>query len=159
MVLLDSTDPYHASPMFGSPNAPASAVFAVLPSIARMGVGHLVPSSSSLPEPAAGQVEAFGTSPRSWRNYSDEIAAIPAVLYQAQALTTFGSKPLIVLTAAEQEQPAAHERMAALSTNSSHLFTDETHSGLLGELSGAAVSADAIEAVVQAVRAGSELPR
>ena len=158
MVLLDSTDPYHASPMFGSPRAPASAAFAVLPSIARMGIGHLFPSSSTLPELAAGQAQAFWTSPRGWRNYSDDIAAIPSLFYQAQALTTFGSKPLIVLTAAGQEQPAAHERMAALSTNSSHLFTEETHSGLLEELSGAAVSADAIGDVVQAVRIGSELP-
>jgi hypothetical protein len=81
------------------------------------------------------------------------------VLYQAQALTTFGSKPLLVLTAdAAEERPAAHDRMAALSTNSSHRYTNETHGGLLEEVSGAAVSADAIGEVVQAVRIGSELP-
>jgi pimeloyl-ACP methyl ester carboxylesterase len=162
MVLLDSTDPYQASPMFGSPNAPAPAAFAILPSIARMGIGQVFPSSfwSTLPEPAAGQIQAFVTSPRRWRNYRDEIAAIPALLNQAQALTTFGSKPLIVLTAdAAQERPAAHDLMAELSTNSSHRFTDETHSGLLDQQSGAAVSADAIGEVVQAVRIGSELPQ
>ena len=92
--------------------------------------------------------------------FEPAVAAIPALLNQAQGFTNFGGKPLVVLTAdASGERPPAHDRMARLSTNSSHRFTEETHSGLLDNESGAAISADAISDVVRAVRTGSELPR
>ena len=67
---------------------------------------RLVPAStwSSLPEPAAGQVQAFSSSPRSWANAREETAAMPAMFRQAQRLTTLGSKPLVVVTASESLQ-------------------------------------------------------
>jgi hypothetical protein len=53
----------------------------VLPSLARLGIGQLFPVSfwSGLPGPAAGQVAAFSSSPRGWRNVRDESAAMPAL--------------------------------------------------------------------------------
>jgi hypothetical protein len=68
----------------------------------------------------------------------------------------------VVLTARESVQTingwtAAQDRMAALSTNSSHLAADSTHVGLLADEQGAGMSADAIEDVVQAVITGSPL--
>ena len=87
---------------------------------------------------------------------------MPALFSQTQALTTLGSTPLVVLTASESVQTingwtAAQDRMAALSTNSSHLAADSTHVGLLSDEQGAGMSADAIDDVVQAVITGSPL--
>jgi pimeloyl-ACP methyl ester carboxylesterase len=162
MVLLDASDPYQATPADGAAEPNAPALLAVTPSLARLGIGQLVQSSSSLPEPAAGQFQAFGSSPRGWRNGAEESAAMPALFSQAQALTTLGSTPLVVLTASESVQiingwTAAQDRMAALSTNSSHLAADTTHVGLLADEQGAGMSADAIHDAVEAVLTGSPL--
>ena len=75
---------------------------ALLPSVARLGVGRLLPTStwSALPEPAASRYAAFASSPRGWQNTVDEAATMPALFDQAQRLTTLGSTPLVVLTAA-----------------------------------------------------------
>ncbi|SFP67535.1 Pimeloyl-ACP methyl ester carboxylesterase [Geodermatophilus dictyosporus] len=156
MVLLDATDPYRVG------GGPPSAM-AVLPSLARLGVGRLPPTSywSTLPEPAAGQVRMFNANPRGWRNVRDEIATLPALLTQARDLTTLGDMPLVVLTAAGAEDDparlAGQERMAALSTNSSHRPADAGHGALLDEERGAASSVQAVQDVVQAVRAGTPL--
>jgi pimeloyl-ACP methyl ester carboxylesterase len=163
MVLLDASDPYRAR-ADGTTEASASPELAVLPSLARLGVGQLLPSSfwSGLPEPAAGRHRAFASSPRGLRNMAEESAAMPRLFTQAQALTSLGDTPLVVLTAAghdgDPRWSPAQERMAALSTNSSHQLADATHSALLGEEGGAEASARAIDDVVQAVRSGSPLP-
>ncbi|WP_222269731.1 alpha/beta fold hydrolase [Modestobacter marinus] len=159
MVLLDATDPYRATGADAA-SAEAPSAVALLPSVARLGIGRLLPTSfwSTLPEPAAAQVKAFSSSPRGQRNTRDEYATIPALLFQAQTLTTLGSTPLVVLTAAGHESDAVwnagQEQMAALSTNSSHRSADAPHAGLLDEERGAAASVQAIDDVVRAVRTG-----
>jgi pimeloyl-ACP methyl ester carboxylesterase len=156
MVLLDATDPFRVG------GGPPSAM-AVLPSLARLGIGRLLPTSywSTLPEPGAGQIRMFSASPRGWRNIRDEIATLPALLTQARALTTLGATPLVVLTAAGNEDDparlAGQERMAALSTNSAHRYADAGHGALLDEERGAANSVEATEDVVRAVRTGTPL--
>jgi pimeloyl-ACP methyl ester carboxylesterase len=163
MVLLDATNPYGATEDDAAHAGPPGAV-ALLPSLTRLGVGRLLPSSfwSSLPEPAAGQVRAFAGSPRGARNLATESATLPALLSQAQALSTLGSAPLVVLTAAGHEDDpgwaAAQDRMAGLSTNSSHRAAEAPHAGLLEEERGAATSVNAIDDVVRAVRDGTTLP-
>jgi pimeloyl-ACP methyl ester carboxylesterase len=163
MVLLDATSPYQATSTGAVHAGPPSAV-AVLPSVARLGVGRLLPTSfwSALPESAAAQVQAFTTSPRHWRNVRDESATMPVLLSQARALTHLGSTPLVVLSAAEHvadpDWAAAHARMTGLSTNGSHREALATHAGLMDEERGAATSVRAIDDVVQAVRTGSPLP-
>ena len=162
MVLLDATSPYRTAA--GTVHAGLPGPVALLPSLSRLGVGRLLPTSfwSALPEPAASQYEAFAASPRGWRNTVDDTATMPALLSQAQALSTLGSTPLVVLTAAgphaDQVWADAQNRMAALSTNSSHRQTDAPHAGLLDEEDGAAVSVQAIDDTVQAVRTGKNLP-
>jgi pimeloyl-ACP methyl ester carboxylesterase len=162
MVLLDATNPYRATDGDAASAGPPSAI-AVLPSVARLGVGRLLPTSfwSALPEPAASQVQAFAASPRGGSNTRDEYTTMPALLDQAQALTSLDSAPLVVLTAAGHQSDAAwnaaQDRMAALSTNSSHRAADATHAGLLDEASGAQQSAHAIEDVVRAARTGTTL--
>ena len=159
MVLLDPSDPYRSPDDYGSARAPAE--IALLPSLARLGLGRLVPSNvwSSLAEPAAGQIEAFAASPRGWRNQRDEYATMPALFVQARALSSLGSTPLVVLSTTASHHAsaflAAHDRIAELSTNSSHRFADTTHMGVLDEERGAGVSADAIDNVVRAVRGGT----
>jgi len=161
MVLLDTTPPYEVT---ATNHSSTPGPVALLPSLARLGIGRLLPTSfwSALPEPAASQVEAFSTSPRGARNTAAESGTMPALLSQAQALSTLDSAPLVVLTAAEHvavpEWATAHDRMAALSTNSSHRHADATHAGLLDQSHGAQLSARAIDDVVQATRSASALP-
>ncbi|GAB3309678.1 hypothetical protein GCM10027451_19690 [Geodermatophilus aquaeductus] len=162
MVLLDTTSPYRTAA--GTSHAGPPGPVALVPSLARLGVGRLLPTSfwSALPEPAASQYEAFAASPRGWRNTVDETATMPALLSQAQELSTLGGMPLVVLTAAGPHADAAwaeaQNRMAALSTNSSHRQAAATHVGLLDEASGAQQSAHAVDDVVRAVRTGTDLP-
>ena len=75
----------------------------ILPSLTRMGAGRILPTSawSSLPEPAASQVQAFAASARGMRNMRDEQSMYPSVFEQAKALTSLDSKPLVVVTATE----------------------------------------------------------
>ena len=97
---------------------------------------------SSLPKPAAGQVQAFDSSPRGLKNMADESGAMPTLFSQAQALTTLGTTPLVVLTASESLQTingwsTAQDRMTALSANSGHQVAHTAHAALLGEEHGA----------------------
>jgi pimeloyl-ACP methyl ester carboxylesterase len=162
MVLLDATSPYRTAA--GTTHAGPPGPVAVVPSLARLGVGRLLPTSfwSALPEPAASEYAAFAASPRGWRNTVDETGTMPALFGQAQELSTLGSAPLVVLSAdgldADPVRADAHERMTGLSTNSSHRPTDASHAGLLDEEGGAADSVRAVDDVVAAVRTGGTLP-
>jgi pimeloyl-ACP methyl ester carboxylesterase len=159
MVLLDATTPYRTAA--GTTHAGPPGPVALLPSVARLGVGRLLPNStwSALPEPAASRYGSFASSPRRWQNTVDEAATMPALLTQARELSTLGSSPLVVLTAAGHDADPiwadAQNRMAALSTNSSHRQADASHAGLLDEASGAQESAHAIDDVVLAARTGT----
>jgi pimeloyl-ACP methyl ester carboxylesterase len=164
MVLLDSSSPhqYTDQPDFAGEFAMMRRVLPVWPALARIGALHLVPASTAtaLSPSAAAQVRAFETSPRGARNMRDEQAQLLNVFTQAQALTTFGSKPLAVVTASENADStkgwaAAQDRMAELSTNSTHWTADTTHVGLLDDATGSIHSIRAITAVVTAVRTGA----
>ena len=164
MVLLDSASPYQftALPEYPSFYSTARRLTALLPSLGRLGVGQLLYSAvgSDLPEPAATQARAFATSSRDMRSQRDELSTYHEVFRQAQALTTLGGKPLVVVTATDdalQGWPAAQDRLAALSSNSSHRAADVTHAALLDQQHGAAISARAIDDVVQSVRTDSPL--
>ena len=160
MFLLAPPNPSRPAPAPPPPAPPAP--IPLLPTLTRLGVGRLLPTSfwSALPGPAASQFKAFAASPRGWRNTVDETATMPALLSQAQELATLGSTPLVVLTAGGHDQVGAEaqDRMAELSTNSSHRRTAASHAGLLDEEEGSAVSVQAIEDTVRAVRAGPDLP-
>jgi pimeloyl-ACP methyl ester carboxylesterase len=162
MVLLDTTSHYRTAA--GTTHAGPPGAIALLPSLARLGVGRLLPTSfwSALPEPAASRYGAVASSPRRWSNTVDEAATMPALFSQARELSTLGGTPLVVLTAAGHDADPvwtdAQNRMAALSTNSSHRQADAAHAGLLDEAPGAEQSARAITDVVRAVRTGTTLP-
>lgn len=159
MVLLDASNPYQARAT-GQADLRAFAPLAVLPSIARLGIGQLFPSSSNLPQPDAGRVQAFENSPRGWRNAAEEWGAMDTLFSQGQALSTLGGTPLVVITASESMQQdggwsAVQGRMAALSTSSSHRVAQSSHEGLLGEERGASMSTRAILDVLHSVRTGT----
>jgi pimeloyl-ACP methyl ester carboxylesterase len=166
LVLLDSSSPHQYTDQSDFPGTYAMMrrLLPVMPALARLGALHLAPASAStaLSPSAAAQVQAFATSPRGANNMRDEQAQLRNVFTQAQALTTFDPKPLAVVTAGENANgtkgwAAAQDRMAALSTNSTHWTADTTHVGLLDDAAGSADSVRAITAVVTAVRTGAPL--
>lgn len=68
-----------------------------------------------------------------------------------------GGKPLAVVTAIESLHDtdgwgAAHDRLAGLSSNSSHGVIDASHAGLLDDEGATGASVSATAAVVAAVR-------
>jgi len=112
-----------------------------------------------LPPDVRHAARAFGSSPRELRADRDEFAQLSTVFRQDKALTSLGAKPLFVLTADLGQMSgwfAAQDKLAALSTNSVHETTHgATHAALLEDRNYAAVSSQAIEAVVRSVRTGN----
>ena len=163
MVLLDSASPDQFTVL---PDYPAfysmwRRVGALLPSLGRLGVGHLLFSSvgSTLPAPAAAQARAFATSPRDMRGQRDEFSTYPDVFTQAQALT-LRTEPLVVVTATQGQQAGwstAQDRLTALSGNTSHGHAGTTHAGLLDDQDAATISVRAINDALQSARTGSPL--
>ncbi len=167
MVLLDSMSPYEFTdlPGFATEQSMMSRGLGVLPTLTRMGGGRILPTSawSSLPEPAASQVQAFAASARGMRNMRDEQSMYPTVFEQAKALTSLDSKPLVVVTATESIQKHEQwvdlqDRLAALSTNNDHRVAEATHAGLIDDRASFEASAQAIVDVVQSVRTGQPVP-
>ena len=82
-------------------------------------------------------------------------------MQQAASLTNLDDKPLVVVTAdtgnaAGWEQ--AQDRMATLSTNSSHRVANATtHESLLYDEADSAVASQAIQDVVESVRTAQPL--
>ncbi len=164
MVLLDSSSPhqYTDQPDFAGTFAVMRRLLPVFPALGRVGALHLIPPSTAtaLSPDAAAEVQAFATSPRGASNMRDEQAQLRVVFTQAQAMTSFDPKPLAVVTAGENADgtkgwAAAQDRMAALSTNSTHWTADTTHVGLLDDADGSTESVRAIAAVITAVRTGT----
>jgi pimeloyl-ACP methyl ester carboxylesterase len=161
MVLLDSSSPeqFTVLPHFGQQYSTMRRMTAVLPSLARLGIGRLFGAGpfSTLPEPAARQVRAFATSSRGLENVRDEMSRYRDSFKQAQALRTLDGKPLMVLTAAENAAStpgwsAAQKNLVTLSTNTVHRVVGTSHEGLLATPLGAAASGHAINTAVQSLR-------
>jgi pimeloyl-ACP methyl ester carboxylesterase len=166
LALLDSSSPDQLAlqPDFARTFELMRRALPALPALSRLGLLHLAPATpaSALSPDAAAQVRAFDTSPRGARNLAAEQAQLRVVFAQAQALTTFGDRPVAVVTARENADgtdgwTASQKRLAELSTNSTHWTADTTHVGLLDDTAGAAHSVRAITAVVTAARTGSPL--
>lgn len=98
------------------------------------------------------------------RNQRDDLSRLRAAFTQAGALHTLAGAPPAVLTAIESLRDvsgweAAQNRLAALSSNSSHRVIDTTHAGLLNDESAAGAAVLAITAVVHGARTDTSLPR
>jgi pimeloyl-ACP methyl ester carboxylesterase len=160
MVLLDSSSPqqFAAIPSYASQYAVIHRIEALTPSLNRLGLGRIIAAVASphLPPDAADQVTALTVGARGARSTSAEWQVLPTVFRQAQALTTFDNRPLVVLTASESQKTqgwaAAQNRLAALSTSSVHQVVASTHMGLLDDQHGSAAAVAAIDHVLAAVR-------
>jgi pimeloyl-ACP methyl ester carboxylesterase len=165
LVLLDSSSPeqFTRMPAFPRQYAMMRRGYALMPTLSRLGLGHLVPATSHLPAADAAKVTAITSTSQYYRNQRDEVAVIPEVFAQAQALTTLDDRPLAVLTASENSVgndgwAGAQDQLAALSTNSVHRTVDSTHTGLLEDVRPAAASVRAITEVISSVRTSTPLP-
>ena len=166
MALLDSASPHQFTvlPAYAGEYEFMTRLYGLLPTLTRLGVARLVPalSSNDLPGDAGEQASAFASSPRNARTARNEVATYRSAFEQAQALTTFGTKPLVVVSASANLSSTdgwavAQQRLAALSDNSDQRTADTTHGGVLDDPSAFTSAVDAITDVVDAVRTGRPL--
>jgi pimeloyl-ACP methyl ester carboxylesterase len=165
MVLLDSSSPeqFTRMPAYPSQYEVIRRVYALLPTLNRLGVGRaagmLFPSH--LPGEAARQVRAVTVTAHGARNQRDEASMLHQVFAQAQELTSLQDRPLVVLTASgsldDKGWAGAQDALAALSGNHLHEVVQSSHLGMLEDRQPAARSTEAITAVVEAFRSGSLL--
>ena len=165
VVLLDSQPPdvFANLPGYDSFYNGFRRAVGLAPSLARLGVGRLIASTAAagLPPEVRAEERAFASTASSARSLRDEVVSLKASTTEAQALTSLGDKPLIVVTAAEDAQAGwlpLQDEMATLSTNSIHrVAQDATHTSLIEDEGDSAISVQAILAVVAAVRSGTTL--
>jgi hypothetical protein len=166
MVLLDGQP---AEAFEGLPNFPSfynafRRISALLPSLARLGVGRLIYHADfvSLPAQARDMQRVSYSSARSARSLRDEFAELPTSLQQARTFQNLGDRPLVVVTAEIDAQAGwlpLQEEMAALSTNSSHRVVPYTHDWIITDRTAAETSSQAIRDVVHAVRFKASLTK
>jgi pimeloyl-ACP methyl ester carboxylesterase len=145
MVLLDGqpAEAFEGLPIFPAFYTVFRRVFALLPSLARLGVGRLFYHAD------------VGHLPANARSLRDEFAELPTSLAQARSFQSLGERPLVVVTAAVDALAGwlpLQDQMATLSTNSSHRVAPYTHDALITDRTAAQTSIDAIRDVVHAVR-------
>jgi pimeloyl-ACP methyl ester carboxylesterase len=171
LVLIDSTAPKPAATTATGSAADAGSYDAVgrlsalLSTSARLGLGRLYGQVAvgGLPPRSTGEVRASVATASNLRSTIDEYVQASASVQQAGALTDFGAKPLVVLTAgvgSDAAHLAAQNRLATLSTNSVHrVVAGASHEGLVGEQKYAAATTQAILDVVASVRSQRPLAR
>jgi pimeloyl-ACP methyl ester carboxylesterase len=167
VVLLDSSSPHQAEVVmsFDGEYRLFRRVLAAAPTLARLGIGHLLGklSAPALPGRPGRQAAAFASSPRGWASQRAEQATLPTAFRQSQAVTSLGDIPLVVLTRGAGEPTpgwkTAQDQLAALSTNTRHTVADVGHMDFLLDRAGAAISVAAIDDVITAVRTGTALRR
>lgn len=165
LVLLDSMSPYQFTlvPSYPGTYEMIRRVYGVLAPLSRLGLGPvLADPAADLPEAAAAQQHAIQVRARDYDNARDEVSLYHQSLAQAQALTSLGAKPVVVLTTTESAAKypgwsTAQDELAALSANSSHRVVDSTHVGVLVTTAGSGNSIRAITDVITAVRTGDPL--
>ena len=85
----------------------------------------------------------------------DEFAELPTALAQARSFQNLGDRPLVVVTAARDAETGwlpLQDKLATLSTNSSHRVVPYTHDALVTDQTAAQTSIGAVRDVVHAVR-------
>jgi pimeloyl-ACP methyl ester carboxylesterase len=161
MVLLDSSSPrqFAEMPAYPLQYALMKRGLALLPTLARIGLGPAITAASHVPDSDGERIDAMSSTVRAKRNGRDELSMIPEIFEQAQALTTLGDRPLVVLTASEnlgtEGWSAAQDRLAALSSHSIHRTVRSSHAGMVEDPNGSAASVSAINAVVGSLRTGA----
>jgi pimeloyl-ACP methyl ester carboxylesterase len=172
MVLIDSTDPAGEADAAkataydgGSYDAATDRAAALGAATARIGVVRLIGSLGygELPAQPRDEVRAKTATADYAAGWIDEFVQANASGAEAAMLTDFGDKPLVVLTAGAETDAthdAAQDKLATLSTDSSHRVVDgASHAGLILDEQDAKVTSSAVLEVVASVRSGAPLPR
>jgi pimeloyl-ACP methyl ester carboxylesterase len=164
MVLLDAqpTEAFEGLPTYPAFYSAFRRMSALLPSLARLGVGRLVPPDHALTESARDIQHLHHASPRLYRSLRDEFAELPTSLAQARSFQNLGDRPLVVVTATRDALAGwlpLQDRMARLSTNSSHRLVPYTHDALVTDRTAAEASTQAIRDVVYAARFATALKK
>ena len=162
VVLLDGqpAEAFEGLPSYPAFYAAFRRIFPLWPSLARLGVGRLLPSDPDLPQPAREMEHRHHASTRLYRSLRDEFAALPVSMAQARSFQSLGDRPLVVVTAVRDAQAGwlpLQARMATLSTNSSHRPVPFVHNALVTDQTAAQASIGAILDVVRAVRSATPL--
>jgi pimeloyl-ACP methyl ester carboxylesterase len=164
MVLLDAqpTEAFEGLPAYPAFYSAFRRISALLPSLARLGLGRFIPPDRALPEPARDIQHLHHASPRLYRSLRDEFAELPASLAQARSFRNLGNRPLVVVTATRDALAGwlpLQDRMAKLSTNSSHRLVPYTHDALVTDRTAAEASTQAIRDVLHAARSATPLKK
>jgi pimeloyl-ACP methyl ester carboxylesterase len=165
VVLLDSMHPEQYTKIASWPAFYETfrRVSAVLPSLARFGIGHAMYQTAygELPALARDEQRAFWSTPRHSRSVRDEFSELRTAMSQAQPLVDLGGRPLVVLTAQKEAAGGwmvAQDELGALSTNGVHrVLPEATHSSLTENEAMAARSSQAIRDVVDSVRTATAI--
>jgi pimeloyl-ACP methyl ester carboxylesterase len=166
LVLLDSTTrkPGPARPIGPTSSYIIDRVAALSGAAAHLGLGRLfaLDSYSSFPPQSRDEGRANSSTADHLASFIEEFFAYSdTAMQQASALTTLNDKPLIVVTADEgnndDQWQSKQDRLATLSTNSSHRHASATHDSLMSDEADAAVASQAIRDVVTSVRTGQAL--
>lgn len=165
VVLLDSMHPEQYTKIASWPAfyEMFRRVSALLPPLSRIGIGRVLYQGaySDLPALARDEQRSFWSTPRHARSVRDEFSQLRTAMTQAQALSSLGDRPLVVVTAqleASDGWMPAQDDLASLSTNSAHrVLAEATHASLTENQSIAAQSSQAVRDVVNSVRTGTPL--
>jgi pimeloyl-ACP methyl ester carboxylesterase len=169
MVVVDTSAPRETPPATTSdePNGyyPLGRVATLISTSARLGLARLYAPTEfgSLPPQSRDEVRASIATGSNLRSFVAEFAQANASIAEAGSFTDFGDKPLVVLTAgsgSDADLVAAHERLAAMSTNSAHRVVDgASHEELIADEQDSAATSQAILDVVAAIRDATPLTR
>jgi pimeloyl-ACP methyl ester carboxylesterase len=165
LVLLDSTAPKPgpALPTRTESYSVFGRASTLLPAVAHLGAGRLITQATygSLPPRHRDEARANASTARYLGSYIEEFVEGNRSMQQAASLTNLNGKPLIVLTADTGNAAGwqqAQDRMATLSTNSSHRVAKATtHESLLYDEADSAQARQAIRDVIAAVRTARPL--
>ena len=134
-------------------------LYGVLPTLARLDLARLVPAltANDVPGAPGKQASIFAGKPGSASSARNEISTYHRSFIQAQAMTSLGNKPLIVVSASEtmtgtKGWPVSQQQLTALSSNADQRTVHSSHEGLLDFPGASTASVTAITDVVQAVR-------
>jgi pimeloyl-ACP methyl ester carboxylesterase len=153
VVLVDSMNPRQVTESLSNSLARGSSMQAL---VARFGVGRLLVKLPALAPSLPAGYEAhypLYIRPQSLQTTANEYRGLPASAAQAAAVQSFGDLPLIVLTAKGNDLPgwpAWQTELLQLSSNSQHLFAEQSGHTIQFDEPEAAVAA--ILQMVQQVR-------
>jgi len=158
VVLIESMNPKQLpqSPTVQSQSESGSQPFSLQAALARFGVVRLLVKLPAIAPSVPPNEEAYYplyVRPQSLQATANESQGMPAAGAQAAAVKSFGDLPLIVLTARLNDLPgwpAWQSELLQLSSNSQHLFAENSGHNVQAEEPDAAVAA--ILQMVQQVR-------